>query len=86
MIRPKLGDAKSVTGRAKFAWLAKLKHSTRNCNWRFSASEKLFNSDKSTLANPGPRTTLRPALPNFPASVTGSSRRKDERLTHCSTV
>ena len=85
-MRPKLGDDKSVTGKAKFAWLAKLKHSTRNCSWRFSARAKFFSSDKSTLANPGPRTILRPAFPNLPASVMGSNRRKAERLTHCSTV
>ena len=43
---------------------------------------KFLNSERSTFSIPGPRTTLRPSLPNWPACVCGFSCWNGARLTH----
>src|SRR5690606_15036170 len=85
-MRPKFGELRSATGRPKFGWLKTLNASARNWSRTSLPSVKLRTSDTSTFVYDGPRAMFRPALPNVPASVSGSSRRKADRLIHSSTV
>ena len=50
--RPKFGEAMSLSGIAKFAWLAALKHSARNCSRMVSVRRKLFRAETSTFEIP----------------------------------
>ena len=71
----------------KFAWLAMLKHSARNCRRTpFGQRRRSSAATDRRWQCPGPRTALRPSLPNWPACVAGSRRRKAERVTHASGV
>src|SRR5271165_1203652 len=81
-IWPNAGDCKSFTGKPRFGWLNRLKHSARNCSRIASLRLKFLNNDRSTDSMPGPRTRLRPSFPNCPAWVSGFNCWKAERLTH----
>ena len=64
-IRPKFGLPKILLGKSKFARFSKLKISQRNSSSDVPTSLHVLASAKSMLANPGPTTLLRGALPNL---------------------
>src|SRR5436190_13831542 len=57
-----------ITGTSRLTRFGKLNVSMRNCARNPAGGPKFFNSARSQLWYPGPRTGLRPALPNVPAA------------------
>src|SRR4029077_18382634 len=64
-----------LPGWPRFAWLNRLKISTRNCARELPASFRFLIIEKSVLPNPGPYITLRPRFPKCatPAALYGSA-------------
>src|SRR4249919_2073286 len=63
-IRPNELDDKSVTGTPRFTWLKMLNPSMRTSSDRLAPSGTRLMNDRSVFTIPGPRTTLRAALPD----------------------
>src|SRR5436190_1173288 len=57
-----------VVGLVRFGWFGKLNASARNCTRVPLGAPTVLNSAMSQLCVCGPRTGLRPALPNVPAA------------------
>ncbi len=53
-------------GRPRFARFKRLKNSARSSSLALSDREVALNSERSTVAKPGPRNIPRPALPKVP--------------------
>ena len=63
----------TVFGVPKFARLATLKNSARNCSFTFSFTAVSFSAEKSTVAVPGPISVSRPTLPYVPLGGTANA-------------
>ena len=81
-MRPKFGVPNVRFGMSKFARLNRLKISQRNSSCEEPAMAHVFAMARSTLANPGPITLFRGALPN----VNGAGSAKAAVLNHRSGV
>jgi hypothetical protein len=64
---PPLVNARAL-GRSKLAWLIMLKISARNVPVAVSRTLKVFSSEKSKSASPGPITVFLTRFPYVPAS------------------
>src|SRR2546429_1856357 len=66
----------SERGLAKWGVLLKFSTSARNCMCNRSVIRKSRNKPKSRFTSPGPRSALKPAVPNR-AAVTGAKRSEE---------
>src|SRR6185437_6621767 len=69
-----------VVGRPKFARFKTLNISALNVAFTVSLKLKLFSSDKSTSASPGPMTVFLPRVPYVPASGTVNAHGSNQCL------
>ena len=69
-MRPKTDEVSVVFGFPRFAWLKRLNTSSRNSSLCDSAYGigKFLKTKRSTTAKPGPRSVLRPNVPNVPGA------------------
>src|SRR5918996_3839653 len=76
VIKPKVALLMSGCGFAKFAWFVALSASARNCNFTLSEKFSVRKMLKSVSKKPGPRSVLRPTVPNR-APVSGAHAQFD---------